>query len=224
MFGHTAADAVDQSIRDLIREERQAEEESLLATIREGGSVENFETVRRRKDGSRITMSLIVSPVRDESGTIVGASHIARDVSQQQHQLASRTAFLAEAGAVLGGSLDYEATLKPVANLAVPAIADWCAVDIVREGTVQRLAVAHVDPAKIPLAATARDRWSNPDSPSSAATVVRTGVPVLLANITDEMVSAAARGDQEGCTSSGSWDSARISASHWSPMARQSER
>ena len=196
MFGYAAAEAVGQSIRDLIREERQAEEESLLATIRDGGSVENFETVRRRKDGSRIMISLTVSPVRDESGAVVGASHIARDASQP-HQLASRTAFLAEAGAVLGGSLDYEATLKTVANLAVPAIADWCAVDIVREGTVQRLAVAHVNPAKIPLAATARDRWSNPDSPSSAATVVRTGVPVLLANITDEMVSAAARGDQE---------------------------
>jgi len=78
-------------------------------------------------------VSLTISPVRDQLDVIVEASTIARDVSQQR-QSASRTGFLAEASAALSSSLDYETTLKAVAHLAVPAIADWCAVDILREG------------------------------------------------------------------------------------------
>src|SRR5688500_1002353 len=60
-----------------------------------------------------------------------------------------QAAFLAEAGTVLGSSLDYEATLAAVARLAVPTVADWCAVDILGErGGLHRLAGAHVDPAE----------------------------------------------------------------------------
>src|SRR5262245_763131 len=61
-----------------------------------------------------------------------------------------RFAFLAEAGSLLAASLDYETTLTNVARLAVPHIADWCAVDLLAaDGTLQRLAVTHVDPAKV---------------------------------------------------------------------------
>src|SRR4029453_4509475 len=71
-----------------------------------------------------------------------------------------QAAFLAEAGTVLSASLDYEATLTAVANLAVPSIADWCAVDIVGErGALQRVAVAHVDPAKLEYARTLEQRY-----------------------------------------------------------------
>jgi PAS domain S-box-containing protein len=196
MFGYTAADAVGRSIRLIIPDERHVEESMLLETIRRGGSLENFETVRRRKDGSRLTISLTVSPVRDGSGAIVGASKIARDVTEQR-RAASQTAFLAEAGVVMAASLDYETTLKTIANLAVPAIADWCAVDVVRDGKLARLAVAHVDPAKIALAATIRERYEDPESPNSPSGIVRTGRGVMIANITDQMIVAAAAGDEE---------------------------
>jgi PAS domain S-box-containing protein len=81
MFGFTAAEAVGQSIRIIIPDDRLGEEDEVLETIRRGDSIERFETVRRRKDGHRIAISLTVSPVKDESGAIVGASKIARDVS-----------------------------------------------------------------------------------------------------------------------------------------------
>src|SRR5207244_6688258 len=106
---------------------------------------------------------------------------------------------LAEAGALLASSLDYQETLKRVANLAVPHIADWCAVDLVNSaGEIERLAVAHVDPAKIELARRLQTRYPvDPDSPYSVQHVVRTGRPAMLSYITDEMIVAAAHGDKE---------------------------
>ena len=142
-------------------------------------------------------MSLTVSPIHDSSGAIIGASKIARDISEQK-RASQRAAFLAEVGAVLADSLEYATTLKAVANLAVPAIADWCAVDIVtEERKLERLAVSHVDPAKIDLARTIRSRYEDPSSPYSAAYVVRTGAPAMVKEVSDDMIETAARGDEE---------------------------
>jgi PAS domain S-box-containing protein len=83
MFGYTAAEAIGQSIRMIIPEERQHEEDEVLARIRVGETVTHFETVRQRKDGARLNISLTVSPIRNERGEIVGASKIARDVTER---------------------------------------------------------------------------------------------------------------------------------------------
>src|SRR5688572_19778520 len=81
LFGYTAAEAVGQSVTLLIPEDRQQEEVMILARLREGGRVEHFETIRRAKDGRLIDISLTISPVRDDTGRIIGASKIARDIS-----------------------------------------------------------------------------------------------------------------------------------------------
>ena len=82
MFGYTADEAIGKSITILIPSERLPEEEYVLSRIREGLAVERFETVRRRKDGRLIDVSLTVSPIRAADGTIIGASKIARDVTE----------------------------------------------------------------------------------------------------------------------------------------------
>ncbi len=106
---------------------------------------------------------------------------------------AERLAFLADASAELASSLDYEATLKKVAQLVVPTFADWCAIDIVGDGRLHRLAVAHVDPAKVELARTLEERYpSNPDAPRGTWHVMRTGRSELIAEVTDEMLVVAA--------------------------------
>jgi PAS domain S-box-containing protein len=84
MFGYTSEEIVGRPIRLIIPADRQSEEDQVLATIRAGRAVEHFETVRQRKDGTLIDISLSVSPVRARDGTIVGASKIARDVSEQR--------------------------------------------------------------------------------------------------------------------------------------------
>src|SRR5690606_24271396 len=82
IFGYTAAEAIGQPMTLIIPEERRAEEKVVLAMIRAGQVVDHFETVRRRKDGRLIPISLTVSPIRDRQGRVIGASKIARDITE----------------------------------------------------------------------------------------------------------------------------------------------
>ena len=83
MFGFTADEMIGTSITRIIPRERLPEEDFVLSRVRSGLRVEHFETVRQRKDGSTIEISLTVSPIRDDAGTILGASKIARDVTER---------------------------------------------------------------------------------------------------------------------------------------------
>jgi PAS domain S-box-containing protein len=84
LFGYTAAEAIGNPITMIIPQDRLSEEAEVLTRVRTGLSVDHFETVRRRKDGSEIHISLTVSPVRAADGEIVGASKIARDITDQR--------------------------------------------------------------------------------------------------------------------------------------------
>jgi PAS domain S-box-containing protein len=84
MFGYPASEMVGQSIRRLIPLDRQQEEDHVLSRIRRGERVEHYETIRQRKDGGLLPVSLTVSPIRSQDGTVVGASKIARDVSDRE--------------------------------------------------------------------------------------------------------------------------------------------
>ncbi|MFX4087363.1 MULTISPECIES: PAS domain S-box protein [Sphingobium] len=81
LFGYTAAEAVGKPITIIIPEDRLHEEDTILAKLRRGERVADFETVRRRKDGSFIDIALTVSPVKDAAGNVLGASKIARDIT-----------------------------------------------------------------------------------------------------------------------------------------------
>jgi len=85
MFGYTAGEVVGRSITLIIPPERLSEEQEVLSRIRSGHSVEHYETWRRRKDGALVPISLTVSPIRDDQGRVIGASKIARDVSDRLH-------------------------------------------------------------------------------------------------------------------------------------------
>jgi PAS domain S-box-containing protein len=84
IFGYTADEIIGRSIRLIIPADRQGEEDQVLARIRRGEPVEHFDTVRQRKDGSFVDISLTVSPMRDRTGRIIGASKIARDISERK--------------------------------------------------------------------------------------------------------------------------------------------
>ena len=84
MFGYTADEMIGQSITKIIPRERLGEEDTVLTRIRAGVPVAHFQTIRQRKDGSHVEISLSVSPIRTPSGTVIGASKIARDITVQQ--------------------------------------------------------------------------------------------------------------------------------------------
>jgi len=109
----------------------------------------------------------------------------------------ARLTFLADASTELSRSLDYEATLAKVARLAVPNFADWCAIDVVEDGRLHRVAVEHVDPEKVQLALDVQQRYpSDPNSPNGAWNVMRTGTSELVAEITDELLVAGAKDEE----------------------------
>ena len=124
MFGYTAAEALGQSIRMLIPDELQTEEDVVLAKIRSGEKIDHYETVRQRKDGARLTISLTVSPIRDENGVIVGASKVARDITERARLLASarehaaNSERLGEVGSVVTSTLDRDVIVQKVTDVA----------------------------------------------------------------------------------------------------------
>jgi PAS domain S-box-containing protein len=83
LFGYTAAEAIGHHIFLIIPEDRRTEEEDVLARLRRGEKIDHFETIRRTKDGRLIPISLTVSPIADARGTIIGASKVARDITER---------------------------------------------------------------------------------------------------------------------------------------------
>jgi PAS domain S-box-containing protein len=84
IFGYTAAEAIGQHISLIIPLERRAEEDDVLAHLRRGEKIDHFETERQTKDGRRLNISLTVSPIKDSTGRIIGASKVARDITERK--------------------------------------------------------------------------------------------------------------------------------------------
>jgi PAS domain S-box-containing protein len=101
MFGYGAAEAIGNNIRLIVPPERQAEEDNVLKHTRRGERIEHFETVRQAKDGRKVDVSLTVSPVKDAQGRIIGASKVARDISQRKRDELERERLTAREQAAL---------------------------------------------------------------------------------------------------------------------------
>ena len=121
-----------------------------------------------------------------------------RQARLEAERATERLDFLAEASYVLAGSLDYDEALKRVAELAVPLLADWCAVDVLAaDGALERLAVVHKDPNKVAWAYALQERYPpDPNAPGGVHQVLRSGKSAFYREVTDEMLAASARDDE----------------------------
>src|SRR3954452_21179054 len=115
------------------------------------------------------------------------------ELYQGQRRLAEDQQFVAKASELLASSLEYERTLSNVASLAVPEFADWCAIDMLEpDGSLNRLAIAHVDPDKIQLAHELAEKYPpDPDAAHGVPNVSRTRRPELFSDIPDELLVEA---------------------------------
>jgi PAS domain S-box-containing protein len=96
LFGYSADEAIGHSIMMLLPEDRQDEEREILGRIRRGERIDHYETIRRRKDGTLLDISLTVSPIKNDMGEVVGASKIARDIGERKRAEQQRELLLAE--------------------------------------------------------------------------------------------------------------------------------
>ena len=172
LFGYGAEEALGRPITIIIPDDRLSEETRVIGSVRAGRRVEAYETVRRRKDGSLVDVWVTISPVRDRTGAIVGASKIASDITERRRALQmreelmereraahdeavaarNRLAFLAEVGTLLTSSLDYEETLDRAVHLALPRLGDYCNVLVQDEhGQLRHVAWGHVVRDKEPV-------------------------------------------------------------------------
>lgn len=138
LFGYTAEEAIGCSITMLIPPDRHHEENDILARIKRGEQIEHFETKRQRKDGSLLDVSLMISPIRDQRGRIIGASKIARNITDRK-QAEARMQLLAHEADHRGNNL----------LTAVQAIVQLTQADSVHsfktaiEGRIRALSKAH---------------------------------------------------------------------------------
>jgi PAS domain S-box-containing protein len=194
LYGYTAEEVIGKPLSILVPPDHPDELPAIMERIKRGERVAHYETVRVRNDGRRVEVSLTISPVKSAAGKIVGASKIARDVTAQKRQEAALR-FLADASKLLAEVLDVPSTLQRVAGLAVPHFADWCAVDLLGPGgSLRRMAVAHVDPAKVELAHELQRRYApDPNARLGVWNVLRTGRSELLSEIPDALLAETAK-------------------------------
>jgi PAS domain S-box-containing protein len=131
-------------------------------------------------------------PVRDDSGRVYRIAGVAEDITERR-RAEYDAQFLANASAALASVVDYQNTLQKLARLAVPDFADWCAVDMPSEdGVLQRVAVAHVDPARVELAHQLHRRFPpDPNASHGVYHILRTGRAELVPRITDAVLAAS---------------------------------
>jgi PAS domain S-box-containing protein len=126
-----------------------------------------------------------------------GLATLWKDITELKRAEEARH-YLVGVSEILAGSLDRDETCRELAQLLVPRLADWCSIQLVDEGgALRQLAVAHVDPAKVMWAAELNKRYpADPESKNGAHEVLRTGRPMLLADIPDALLVAAAKDDE----------------------------
>jgi len=198
LTGWPEHDALGRELAEVFRivnEETRAVVQSPVEKVLETGGVVGLanHTILVTRDGREIPIDDSGAPIRAEGGAIDGVVLVFRDVTARR-MLDAQTTFLADATAVLAESLDHETTVGRVARLAVPRLADWCGVDLVVEGQrmPKRLAVAHVDEAKVALAHEIYAKYPpRPDAPTGLPNVLRTGRSELYPDIPDEILVAS---------------------------------
>jgi PAS domain S-box-containing protein len=194
LLGAAQEDVAAARVTDFVfAEDAAAARERIGANL--AGRAEEFDFRFRRADGAEVLVRAGTSPVRDRAGRVVGALGLFTDVTARR-RADNALRLLDAAGRELASSLDYEETLQRVAWVAVPALADWCFVDLrERDGSIRRVAVAYPAPEQEPLAATAMRYPPTPAHMGPAMRSLATGTPVLIERVDESFIATATQDD-----------------------------
>jgi PAS domain S-box-containing protein len=190
IFGYSSPELAGQPLPFLMSDRRPAQRatlEAFLASTPAKPSRTGIELLARHKSGREFPVEISFGrSIRKDQRF---STAIIRDISSRK-QAEEAALFLADAGRVLSQSLDYEETLAGLVRLAVPRIADWCALDMASSnGRIERMEVAHPDPLKLDLARQFRNRYPlDPNSSHPVAEALRTGRSAIFPEISDALL------------------------------------
>jgi PAS domain S-box-containing protein len=189
LYGYTAAEAIGQPIRVIVPSDHRDELEEIMRRLKAGERIDAWDTVRMRKDGTRVDVSLQISPIKNSEGEVIGASKVARDVTSRKRDEES-LAVLAEASQSLAALTDRQSTLEQVARVSVPFFADWCVVYCLDENdSMVPRAHAHANPLKDAVLAELLERKPVSKDPATpTARAYESGRPQLVESLTDDML------------------------------------
>jgi PAS domain S-box-containing protein len=197
LFGYGADEILGKPVSILYPPECVGELEEILAHLSRGEAIKELETIRRRKDGTDVEVSLSISPVRDASWGTVGLA-IVHDISERKRREHIQS-FLAEASRLLAASLDYRETLSRVAELTLANLADHCLIETAEApgSLTEIVAIAHRDPDKAELASELHRLYpSDTDHPNITLRVLTTGRAELIPEVSDALLKSIATSTQ----------------------------
>lgn len=196
-LGYTVQELVGRSLQTVVHpDDHEIVREHLARCMRTPGHVCHWEFRKVRKDGSTLWVRELARPMREAGDGKLAVLIVCEDVTDVK-RAAETQRFLSEVTSVLASSLDYERTLKAVARLAVPAVADWCVINLVdAHGKMERIDVTHRDPEKEAIARGSRGQAIRPGTAGVVDKVIRTGKSVLEREISKEDV-ARLMGDEQ---------------------------
>jgi PAS domain S-box-containing protein len=200
LTGYSEAEARGQVLDNVFRifsEQTRAVVESPVTKVLREGTVVGLanHTMLRSRRGVEIPIDDSGAPIRNEMGQIAGVVLVFRDVTQDK-RLRVRREFLSQATEALVSSLEYQSTLATVSRLAVPRIADWCAVDLVDSADARpyQAVVSHVDPSKLEFVRKLGELYPpDPNASTGAPQVIRTGKAELYQDIPEALLEQGAR-------------------------------
>ncbi len=193
MFGYTNREVIGKPMTLLVAPTKKQRFLSIVKKVKESKNMGRYELVGIKKDGEYFEMSLSISPMKNSSGKVIGASTIIRDVTERNRRQALEQ-HMAEASSILASSLNYRATLAQIAQLAVPEVADWCAIDLLEGDQIEQLVIAHSDPEIVSLAQEWRKFFPiSINDPHGIGLALRSGKSQVYPIITDQMIQKAAK-------------------------------
>lgn len=191
LYGYTAEEAVGRHVSFLKPVRLKGEIDEILVRVRRGEHLEVHETRHVRKNGAPVDVALTISPIGSEAGYLYGASVIARDVTRERRQRSARD-FLIAATRDLDASLDPGETARNIVAKAVPALAEVCIIDFIRDdGRIGDPVAAAADPSVVErLERIRREAPLDPEGEHPVARVLRAGEPMVWRDLQDPAVAA----------------------------------
>ncbi len=180
LYGYSPEEAIGRHISFLVPPDHKDEEKVILDRVKRGERLETYETERIRADGSRVAVSLTVSPIRSPLRGLIGASVVARDITAEVRRRRAQE-FLVAASRLLDTSLDPKETARTIVSTAVPELGELCLIDFRRpDGWLGDSIVAGADPEMAArLERIRREKPLDPASEHPVAQVLRLNQPMV---------------------------------------------